>query len=302
MYKACTREIRVLTVSGPARQTLLTSAQELAASLGDRQLRILDCRFDLMAPEAGREAWLEGHIPGAVYADLDRDLSGPVTPDSGRHPLPPVERACETFSALGIDADTTVVAYDDASGAIASRAWWLLRWLGHRKVSVLDGGLQAWHSANLPLESGLQDAAPRHFQARAGSEAVLTSQDIAANLAASRDFVLVDARDATRFRGDAEPIDAKAGHIPGSKNLPYTECLRADGTWLDADSLRRRLQPLIGADERAPWAVMCGSGVTACHLALSGLLAGFSQPGVYVGSWSEWIRDPRRPIGSGSGQ
>ena len=286
-------------MSGPARQTLLTGVRELAASLGDRQLRIVDCRFDLMAPEAGREAWQEAHIPGAVYADLDRDLSGPVTADTGRHPLPAVERACETFSKFGIDADTRVVAYDDASGAIAARAWWLLRWLGHRNVTVLDGGLQAWRSANLPLESGVQDVAPRNFPATAGAGRVLTSQDIAANLAASRDFVLIDARDAARYRGDAEPIDAKAGHIPGAKNLPFTECLREDGTWLDADSLRGRLQPLISDVEKAPWAVMCGSGVTACHLAISGLLAGYSEPGVYVGSWSEWIRDPRRPIGSG---
>ncbi|HSM32425.1 MAG TPA: sulfurtransferase [Woeseiaceae bacterium] len=284
-------------MSDPARHILLTSAQELAARLGDRQLRIVDCRFDLMDPEAGREAWLEAHIPGAVYADLDRDLSGPVTADTGRHPLPAVERACETFSRLGIDTDTRVVAYDDASGAIASRAWWLLRWLGHRDVTLLDGGLQAWRSANLPLESGVREVTPRNFVATAGTGRVLTSQDVAANLGANRDFALIDARDAARFRGDAEPIDAKAGHIPGAKNVPYAECLREDGTWLDADALRRRLQPVIGDDERAPWAVMCGSGVTACHLALSGLLAGYSEPGVYVGSWSEWIRDPSRPIG-----
>jgi len=255
-----------------------------------------------MAPEAGREAWLEAHIPGAVYADLDRDLSGPVTADTGRHPLPPVDRACKTFSKLGIDADTRVVAYDDASGAIASRAWWLLRSLGHREVTVLDGGLQAWRSANLPLESGLQAVAARNFEATTGTGRRLTSQEVAANLRASRGFALIDARDAARFRGDAEPIDAKAGHIPGSKNLPYTECLREDGTWLDADSLRRRLQPLIGDDVRAPWAVMCGSGVTACHLAISALLAGYSEPSVYVGSWSEWIRDPLRPVGPGTGQ
>ena len=285
-------------MSVPATQKLLTGTAELATTLGDRQLRIVDCRFDLMAPEAGREAWLESHIPGAVYADLDRDLSGPVTPDTGRHPLPAVERAVETFSRLGIDANTRVVVYDDSNGAIASRAWWLLRWLGHRHATVLDGGLQAWRSNNLPLESGGQEVVRREFEAAPVAARVLTSNEIAANL----DCLLIDARDAVRFRGEAEPIDAKAGHIPGSKNLPFTDCLGEDGTWRDADSLRARLQPLLGDDESVPWAVMCGSGVTACHLAISGLLAGYSEPRVYVGSWSEWIRDPSRPIGSGDRQ
>lgn len=282
----------------PERQNLLTGAEELAASLGDRQLRIMDCRFDLMAPEAGREAWLDAHIPGAVYADLDKDLSGPVTAATGRHPLPTAEQAAETFSRLGIDADTRVIVYDDSSGAIASRAWWLLRWLGHGRVTVLDGGLQAWRARNLPLESGTHEVTRRDFRPSTGRARVLTSNEIAADL----DYSLIDARDAARFRGESEPIDAKAGHIPGSKNLPYTACLTEDGTWRDPRSLRQCLQPVLGDDESAPWAVMCGSGVTACHLAISGLLAGYSEPRVYVGSWSEWIREPSRPIGSGDGQ
>ena len=282
----------------PERQNLLTGAEELAASLGDRQLRIMDCRFDLMAPEAGREAWLDAHIPGAVYADLDKDLSGPVTAATGRHPLPAAEQATETFSRLGIDADMRVIVYDDSSGAIASRAWWLLRWLGHGRVTVLDGGLQAWRARNLPLESGTHEVTRRDFRPTTGSARVLTSNEIAADL----DYSLIDARDAVRFRGESEPIDAKAGHIPGSKNLPYTACLTEDGTWRDPRSLRQCLQPVLGDDESAPWAVMCGSGVTACHLAISGLLAGYSEPRVYVGSWSEWIREPSRPIGSGDGQ
>jgi len=275
----------------------LTSADELAARLGDRRLRIVDCRFDLLAPDAGRAGWLDAHIPGAVYAHLDRDLSGPITPDTGRHPLPSVAQAQETFSRLGIDEDTAVVAYDDASGAIASRAWWLLRWLGHRHVTVLDGGLQTWRrDRNRPLESGAREAERREFRGSVQTQQIITSEEIAGRLDAQRDLLLVDARDAARYRGEAEPIDARAGHIPGTRNLPFSDCLGADGTWLAAGPLRERLSAVLGGDPEAEWGVMCGSGVTACHLAISGLLAGYREPRVYIGSWSEWIRDPARPI------
>lgn len=286
---------------GPARQALLTSADELAARLGDRQLRILDCRFDLLAPDAGREAWLDGHIPGAVYADLDRDLSGPVTADTGRHPLPTIAAARQTFSRLGIDATTAVVAYDDANGAIASRAWWLLRWLGHRAVTVLDGGLQAWRARKLPLESGTRVAERREFRVSGHPEWVISSAEVVERVGPQGSLLLVDARDAARFRGEAEPIDARAGHIPGTRNLPFADCLLPDGTWMQAGALRERLSAVLGDDQGAEWGAMCGSGVTACHLAISGILAGYREPRVYVGSWSEWIRDPARPIGGGPG-
>ncbi len=274
---------------------------ELAAALDDPELRIIDCRFDLMAPDAGRAAWLDAHIPGALYADLDRDLSAAATPDSGRHPLPAVSDAEATFSRLGIDADTRVVAYDDAGGAFASRAWWLLRWLGHRRVTVLDGGLQAWRARGLPLEAGQQETPRREFRAVMQPRQVLTTQEVAANLGSEDTCVLVDARDAARFRGEVEPIDPVAGHIPGAKNLPFGACLRPDGTWADAIELRTRLGAVLGADDSAPWAVMCGSGVTACHLAISGLLAGYRAPRLYAGSWSEWIRDPGLPVAGSPG-
>lgn len=280
------------------RNRLLTSAAELASGSEDRQLRIIDCRFDLMAPHAGRAAYLEAHIPGAVYADLDKDLSGPITPHSGRHPLPEVADAEAVFSRLGIDADVDVICYDATSGAIASRAWWLLRWLGHRNVTVLDGGLPAWLARKLPLESGEQGVARRDFRAVEDPARVLTTMEIVAGLDGKGECLLIDARDAARFRGEAEPIDSRAGHIPGTGNLPFTDCLREDGTWLDGDTLRELMEPLLGADESVPWGVMCGSGVTACHVAISGLLAGYREPRVYVGSWSEWIRDPTRPVGS----
>lgn len=280
----------------PDRRTLLTGVDELASRPRDPRLRIIDCRFDLMAPDAGRVAWLDAHIPGAVYADLDRDLSGPVTADSGRHPLPSADDAAQTFSRLGIDANVRVVAYDDAGGAIAARAWWLLRWLGHEQVTLLDGGLQAWRARGLPLESGAQEIERREFRAVPDPGRVLGTREIAAALDSPGDLVLVDARDAARFRGEVEPIDARAGHIPGAGNLPYGDCLAADGTWLGEDAVRERLAPLLGDAPGAPWAVMCGSGVTACHLAISGLLAGYAEPRLYAGSWSEWIRDPSRPI------
>ncbi len=280
------------------RQGLLTSAAKLASGLGDRHLRILDCRFELLAPDAGRQAYLEGHIPGAVYADLDKDLSGPVTADSGRHPLPDIEYAKDVFSRLGIDRDIDVVCYDAAGGAIASRAWWLLRWLGHRKVTVLDGGLPAWLAIGQPLEPGEQEVSRREFRGVENPALVLTTPEIIAGLESTGEYLLLDARDSARFRGESEPIDARAGHIPGTRNLPLTTCLREDGAWLDGDSLRQLLEPLLGDDESVSWSVMCGSGVTACHLAISGLLAGYSEPRVYVGSWSEWIRNPARPVES----
>ena len=289
-------------MKAPARHELLTSADELAAALDDPRLRIIDCRFDLMAPAAGRTAWLQAHIPGALYADLDRDLSAPVAPDSGRHPLPRVANAVATFSRLGIDAQTRVVTYDDAGGAIAARAWWLLRWLGHRRVTVLDGGLQAWRARDLPLEAGSRETPQREFRARVQPERVLTTQEIAVNLGSGGAGMLIDARDAVRFRGEAEPIDSVAGHIPGARNLHSAACLHADGTWEDGATLRLTLAPMLGEDASAPWAVMCGSGVTACHLAISGLLAGYREPRLYVGSWSEWIRDPGRPIATANGQ
>ena len=285
----------------PDRRDLLTSSDELASRLGEGQLRIVDCRFDLMAPDAGRRAYLEGHIPGAVYADLDRDLSGPITPDSGRHPLPDLQHAQAVFSRLGIDAEIDVVCYDAAGGSIASRAWWLLRWMGHSGVTVLDGGLQAWLTRGLPLESGERAVARRDFRGVEDPGRVLTSEEVVTALDAADRCLLVDARDVARFRGEQEPIDTRAGHIPGTLNLPFGACLGDDGTWLDADSLRRLLQPLLGNDASIPWSVMCGSGVTACHLAISGLLAGYREPRIYVGSWSEWIRDPSRAVESAAG-
>jgi thiosulfate/3-mercaptopyruvate sulfurtransferase len=277
----------------------LISAADLSRSLGDATVVLLDCRFDLMKPLAGREAWLESHIPGAVYADLDRDLSGPITPDTGRHPLPEPEALAERFRALGVGRNSTVIAYDASSGAIAARAWWLLRWLGHDNVMILDGGFNAWLDAGLPLASGATESRRGDLQARSRPDWVLTTEEVVRMDADGTRKRLVDARDAGRFRGEREPIDRVAGRIPGTSNLPFAATIGDDGRLQDASTLRRLLEDCLSGDLHTEWGVMCGSGVTACHLALVAEVAGLGMPRVYVGSYSEWIRDGGRPIATG---
>ncbi len=280
---------------------ILIDAEQLSRHLDDPDYRVLDCRFNLADTEAGRRAYVDGHIPGAVYADLDKDLSGPIQPDSGRHPLPDVSTAAKTIGRLGIDGASRVVVYDGDNGSIAARAWWLLRWLGHERAQLLDGGIDAWCRAGEPLSQVTHVVKQRCFEARPRHGMVLTTAEIAANVETMSEFRLVDARDAARFRGELEPIDIVAGHIPGATNLPYSESLAADGTWKPQAALESVWRAHLGEDRRAPWSVMCGSGVTACHHVISALLGGHTEPRVYVGSWSEWIRDPERPIAAGEG-
>lgn len=274
----------------------LISADELSALSGNAAVRIVDCRFNLMEPDAGRRDYLDGHIPGAVFVDLDRDLAAPLSTGTGRHPLPDPDQFAATMGALGVSNDTKVVVYDEASGALAARTWWLLRWAGHDDVRLLDGGITAWTMRDLPLESGQREHTPARFQARPRPELVLTVEEILAAGDAVDRLQLVDARDAARFEGRVEPIDAVAGHIPGAVNLPFAAALHENGTWRSPDELRRLWDDTLGDGAGAPWSVMCGSGVTACHLVISGLLAGLPEPRVYIGSWSEWISDPERPV------
>ena len=276
----------------------LVTVDTLSRHLADPDWRVIDCRFDLLNPQAGRQAWLAAHIPGAVYADLDADLAGPVTPDTGRHPLPAIGDACETFGRLGVDSGTRVVVYDAGPGAIAARAWWMLRWLGHDKVALLDGGWAAWQSRSLPEESANVAAETRRFTGNDRPELILDTDEIVASGAES--LLLVDARDRARFAGEQEPIDPLPGHVPGALNRPFTDNLHANGLWKKGPELLPLWQETLGDRLGHPWAVMCGSGVTACHLAISGALAGLPEPRLYVGSWSEWIRDPDRPVGKGT--
>ncbi|HNP36444.1 MAG TPA: sulfurtransferase [Woeseiaceae bacterium] len=274
----------------------LIQSNELQQQLDTPRLRLLDCRFSLQAPELGRSEWLAGHIPGAVYADLDKDLAAPVTRTTGRHPLPEPDVFAATLGRLGIDNDSSVVVYDGGSGAIAARAWWMLRWLGHDDVALLDGGFAAWGAASGPIESGEVVIKKAAFHGTPNPQRVLTTLELTELLKQPGTLLLVDARDAARFDGELEPIDSVAGHIPGALNFPLNRSLHDTGLWLEPSVLRQRWQELLGPDLTVPWSVMCGSGVTACHLAFSGLRAGYSEPRLYAGSWSEWIRDPRRPV------
>jgi thiosulfate/3-mercaptopyruvate sulfurtransferase len=259
---------------------------------------VVDCRFRLTQPDAGYSAYQNGHIPGARYAHLDRDLAASPGPSDGRHPLPDPERFATTLGAWGISNASSVVVYDDASGAIAARLWWLLRWLGHEQVAVLDGGLDSWQANGLPLETAAPDWQPaRYLPATVHDEWVVTSDDLPQLLESGA--LLLDARSRERFRGIEEPIDSVAGHVPGAGNLPFTETLTREGTLLDPERLRDVLTSVLAGREIKDVTAMCGSGVTACHLLLALSAAGLGDGRLYAGSWSEWIRDGQRPIATG---
>lgn len=277
----------------------LINASELERRLDRPDVRIVDCRFDLGDPSAGRRAYEEEHVRGAVFADLDTDLSAPVGPDTGRHPLPNVEAVANTLGRLGIDKSTEVVVYDDGPGALAARAWWLLRYLGHSRVRLLDGGIEAWKADARPVARGVETAEPRRFRAEPRGDKVISTAELAENIGSIESMNLIDARDAARFRGEVEPIDTVAGHIPGAVSLPYTVSLDDRGRWRKRAQLETLWAGMLGDNRETPWIAMCGSGVTACHLAISALEAGYREPRLYVGSWSEWIRDPARPVGLG---
>jgi thiosulfate/3-mercaptopyruvate sulfurtransferase len=283
--------------------TTLIEPTELAPHLGDSEWAIIDCRFDLAKPEWGERAWAAGHIPHALYAHLDRDLSAPRTPLSGRHPLPPVTALAATFGRFGIDAGVQVIAYDQASAAYAARLWWLLRWLGHRGVAVLNGGLAAWERAGLPVSREADARTARHFSASPDASLLAAGAEVAAALdsgALSRgETLLVDARSAERFAGENETLDPVAGHIPGARNRPYAANQDAQGRFLGAAQLRGEWQNTLRGRPPAQVIAMCGSGVTACHNLLALEVAGLSGARLYAGSWSEWIRNPAHAVARG---
>lgn len=278
---------------------ILIVADQLHDILDDPELVVIDCRFELSDPSAGRSGYEQQHIPGAVFLDLDEDLAGPTGPNTGRHPLPDVDAIVATLSGLGIGNASRVVVYDGNNAGIAARAWWLLRWLGHDEVWVLDGGFAEWRRYGFPMESDVTTRSPAPFEANLRNELVLSTREIEDRLGDMGSLRLVDARDEARFLGEIEPIDPVAGHIPGALNLPFTRFLRDDGTWRPLHERAAVVEALLGTDRNQRWGVMCGSGVTACHLVISALETGYREPRVYVGSWSEWIRDPGRPVALG---
>ena len=284
--------------------TTLIGVAELAPHLDEPDWVSIDCRFELSRPDWGEQAWAAGHIPQALYAHLDRDLSGPRTAHSGRHPLPDPGVLADTFGHFGVDGAVQVVAYDQGPGVYAARLWWLLRWLGHQGVAVLDGGFAAWEQARLPVSAARAVRPPRRFQTRLNPGWVVTTETIAAALASGAlalgSPLLIDARGADRFAGENETIDPVAGHIPGAHNHPYAGNLDARGQFRSAEELRRAWSASLRGRPAAAMVAMCGSGVTACHNLLALEVAGLSGAKLYPGSWSEWIRDPARAVALGA--
>ena len=279
--------------------TTLVEPQDLAAELGAGDLRIVDARFSLADPAQSRQGYQQSHIPRAVYADLNQDLSDLHKTGQGRHPLPEDDDFTRKLGQWGIAPDHQVAVYDAGDGSMAAaRLWWLLRLLGHERVAVLNGGLEAWRASQLP-ETGEPERinAIAQYPARFKRAAIADAEEVLSRLGESPGW-LFDARAAERFRGEVEPLDLKAGHVPGAVNRPFSQSLR-DGRFKPSAELHDQLAPLLSGRPPEEIVVMCGSGVTACHLLLAMEHAGLHGARVYAGSWSGWISDPSRPIATG---
>ena len=277
---------------------MLVSVEQLREHLHDPRWCVVDVRHDLFDADAGIRAYREGHIPGAVFANIDTQLSGTKTGFNGRHPLPRRNDLIEAFRAWGINNDTQIVAYDAQGGQFASRLWWLARWLGHRSVALLDGGWSKW-SSETRLTSREVPIRPRgNFTASDSMMPLVSVQQVLQQLEAS-DRILLDARTPERYRGEQEPIDPVAGHIPGARNRPWQQNLNADQTFKSPSELRAEFNTLLGEQAPSQVAHQCGSGVTACHNVFAMELAGLPGSALYGGSWSEWVADPARPVATG---
>ena len=278
--------------------TTLIAADELAAILDDCVL--VDCRHDLMDASAGPAAYAEGHLPRAWFMHQDSDLAGPKNGRNGRHPLPEPETMRRRLEAIGLSDDRQLVAYDAQGGMFAVRLWWLARWLGHRAVAVLDGGLPAWTKAGFPLtREPPPTPAPGRLSARPPLVASFDVDAVLSNLSTGERLV-VDARAPERYRGETEPLDPVAGHIPGAVNRPFQANLRPDGRFKPAEILRAEFDVLLAGRSPAQLIHHCGSGVTGCHNVLAMEQAGLPGAALYPGSWSEWCSDPARPVATGT--
>jgi thiosulfate/3-mercaptopyruvate sulfurtransferase len=275
------------------RWATLIDAQSLADRCDADDLRIFDCRFALNDTAAGESAWRAAHVPGAQYAGLDRDLSGPHRAGAGRHPWPDADAFCAWLGRCGVTPDTQVVAYDSGDGAYAARLWWMLRVLGHRDVAVLDGGWARWSALSLPIDHAVPVVSPTQYRGVFDTDRLLDAPAIPERLAAGD--LLIDARAVERFRGEAEPIDRVAGHVPGAINRPYASNL-SEGLFKSAAQLAQEFAALLDGRDPQQVIAMCGSGVTACHHLLAMNHAGLYGARLFTGSWSGWIEDPVRPV------
>jgi len=278
----------------PAPERPLVSPEWVRSHLTDSTLRLVDCRWYLTGSKSGRLEYENGHLPGAVFVDVHTELA--ERPGPGRHPLPRPETFARLMSRIGVGPETFVVAYDDAGGANAARLWWLLDYFGHAGAAVLDGGLPRWVADGLPLETAVPSYPPANFVAQPQPGRVVDRVGVTDRAA---DAVLIDARAAERYRGDFEPFDPRAGHIPGAVSVPFADNLE-QGVFRPPDALKERFVE-VGADRSPQVIVYCGSGVTACHDLLALRIAGISGALLYEGSWSDWCSDPDAPIGTGSG-
>ncbi len=278
--------------------TTLVGVADLQQHLFDADWCVVDCRHDLTDFGAGLRAYREGHVPNAVFARIEDDLSGPKGATTGRHPLPARDDLAAAFGAWGIGNDTQIVAYDAHGGSFAGRLWWLARWLGHDRVALLDGGWPAWLAATQWSSTADPDRAPRRFTPRASLVPALDSAQVQARLAGGG-ALLLDARAAERYEGRVEPLDPVAGHIPGARNRFWQSNLQ-DGRFKSPPQLRAEFDALLAGRDPQALVHYCGSGVTAAHNVLAMQIAGLPATPLYAGSWSEWVRDPARPVATGT--
>ena len=275
--------------------TTVISAEDLNTHINNDNWVVLDCRFTLTDTEAGQRSYDEGHIPGARYIHLDDDLAAPVSEATGRHPLPDPAELAKRLGELGIDNNTQVVAYDDTFGAMASRLWWLLRWMGYDKVALLDGGLPAWIRKKFPMTTETPTYSEKEFLPALRNEMVVDMPTME-GVVDRGDNVIIDARSEERFTGEVEPLDRVAGHIPGAVNLPFEDNLDLDGTFMSKEELIELYDEFTSGKTADQVVMMCGSGVTACHNLVAMEIAGLTGARLYAGSWSEWITNSEHPV------
>ena len=276
----------------------LISAEELHTIINDDNVRVFDCRFSLKDPQSGKNSYLAGHLPRAQFADMDTQLSSAMTDSSGRHPLPDPQVFIELLNVWGVNNDTQVVAYDDISGAFAARLWWMMRWVGHNKVAVLNGGMQKWTEQGYALSQENVQFPSTDFSGQANKDWIMDIDTVQAKLE-NNAITLIDARAADRFTGKDQKTDPVPGHVPGANNLPFSGNLTKDGMMQSPEIIKERFASVIQDRSLDDVVNMCGSGVTACHNMLAQAVAGMPPTKVFIGSWSQWIKDSSRPVQTG---